>query len=152
MPSGVDSAMARVPSEILDAFFHGQGDVLGDVLADDVELRDVTLPLPITGRDAVVARLAVYDDLLEGSQTEVQTVLVEGDRAAAEWILRGRHRGSLLGEEPTGAEIAVSIAGFFEFEDGRIARLRIYYDAAMLYRQLGVPVNVGGPASPITGG
>ncbi len=62
------------------------------------------------------------------------------DGVWAEFWLLGTHTGPLLGHEPTGREIRVRMAAFFEFEPGGegIVCERVYYDLQSIVSQLGL--------------
>jgi steroid delta-isomerase-like uncharacterized protein len=62
------------------------------------------------------------------------------DSMSFAWRMEGTHSGPLdpPGFAPTGRRIDVDGIDVCDFEDGRVARYRAYYDMAELARQLGV--------------
>lgn len=60
------------------------------------------------------------------------------DAVIVEFELEGTHRGSLLGEEPTGRAFKVRMTAFFLFEKDRLVCERVYGDMATIFAQLGV--------------
>lgn len=65
-------------------------------------------------------------------------MVVEGDRVAARWTVRGTHQGDFMGIPATGREITMAEAGILRFEDGRLVELWRVADELALLRQLGV--------------
>ncbi len=56
-----------------------------------------------------------------------------------EVVIRGTQLGAWRGLPPTGRRVEVPICGVYTFDAGdRLAGERIYYDRAMIFRQLGV--------------
>lgn len=76
------------------------------------------------------------------ARTEITAILVDGNRAAIEFIGRGTHDGTFvtpMGDlPPTGRTVEVQFSGIWEFEGEKIAASRIYYDAATFAKQLGM--------------
>jgi hypothetical protein len=54
--------------------------------------------------------------------------MIDDGSIVSEAQYRGVHRGSLFGEDPTGATIDFPIATFLTFRDGLLAGERFYYD------------------------
>jgi steroid delta-isomerase-like uncharacterized protein len=96
---------------------------------------------PAEGPDGVRARIAVYQDALEG-YWDVQEVLSGGeDRVVVRWIGRGTHTGELMGIPATGATIACDATTIFRITGGKIAEEWTVWDALGLLQQVGaVPV------------
>ena len=78
---------------------------------------------------------------LSDYRCDIETLVVEGERAFARMRFTGRHTGPFLGFAPTGAEIAWSGAALFDTDDGRIRSLWVLGDlaglTALLERQAG---------------
>jgi predicted ester cyclase len=69
---------------------------------------------------------------LSGYRCDIETLVVERDRAFAKMRFTGRHTGPFLGFAPTGAELAWAGAALFETEGGRIRSLWVLGDLAGL--------------------
>jgi len=91
------------------------------------------------GRDAVRAFYAGLLQALPGLRIDVQHTHASDSAVVLEVVIRGQHLGPWRGLPPTGAQIELPLCGIFTFDDAeRLAGERIYYDRAMLLRQLGV--------------
>ncbi len=73
---------------------------------------------------------------LSGYRCEIETLVVEGERAFARMRFTGRHTGRFLGFAPTGAEVAWEGAALFETDAGRIRTLWVLGDLAGLTAKL----------------
>ena len=74
---------------------------------------------------------------------EIESLAETGsDTAAAQWVMLGTNAGSMAGLPPTGRSVRLAGADFFDLRDGRVARVRGYFDSAGVPRQLGLDVIV----------
>jgi steroid delta-isomerase-like uncharacterized protein len=60
------------------------------------------------------------------------------DAVIVEFWLRGTHEGAFRGVPPTGKSFECRCAAFFLFEEDRLVSERVYFDAATIFRQLGL--------------
>jgi steroid delta-isomerase-like uncharacterized protein len=85
-----------------------------------------------------------YSDLFlafaNPSITVEDTVISDGDpaRAVIVWTVKSIHAGNIFGMPGSGKRIERTIAYFFTFRDGRIAKERRVYDFTSMLMQLGV--------------
>lgn len=77
---------------------------------------------------------AAFPDL----RLTVEAQVVEGDRVANHFTLRGTQKGDFQGIPPTGKAVTVTGTNIMRFENGRIAELWGYLDAVGMMQQLGV--------------
>ena len=116
------------------------GAVAEEIVSADYVAHGPQAP-PAAGPDGVRARIAVYQDALDG-YWDVQEVLSAGqDRVVVRWIGRGTHTGELMGIPATGASIACDATTIFRITGGKIAEEWTVWDALGLLQQVGaVPV------------
>jgi predicted ester cyclase len=82
---------------------------------------------------------------------DVENVVVEGDRAIAEFTGRGTHTGTLKG--PTGdlpatqRRVELKCVESYRYRGGKLAEGRVYFDAFSLFTQLGVGAPAQGRAA-----
>jgi steroid delta-isomerase-like uncharacterized protein len=60
------------------------------------------------------------------------------DAVIVEFDLKGTHRGSLRGIEPSGREFTCRTIALFLFEDDRLVCERVYFDLLTILTQLGI--------------
>jgi steroid delta-isomerase-like uncharacterized protein len=119
-----------------------RSEVVDEVIAEDYVSHGPQAP-PAHGRDGVRARVALYQDAVDG-HWDVEEIFSVGDRVIARWIGSGTHRGELMGAEPTGRPISVEAISVFRIEDGVIAEEWTVWDALGLLQQVGaMPAPVG---------
>ncbi len=99
----------------------GQGDAaaIAAHFTDDAVIYDTNVP-PVRGSAAIGQFWVRVREKWGGARWQVDAVLAEGERAAIEWTMTGRHPAR-------GERFAVHGAEWYRFEDGRIAEIRQYW-------------------------
>lgn len=91
--------------------------------------------LDIAGfKDRLTASRAPFPDL----RFEIADVLVDGDRVAVSWLMRGTNTGPLEGRPPTGRAIEARGITIYYLENGRIAGHTQAMDRMAVVQQLGL--------------
>ncbi|SER57791.1 ester cyclase [Natrinema salaciae] len=85
------------------------------VSSEDVEIRDTQ------GREAYKRHLESLTTAFPNLRLEIEDMVAEDDRVAVRFTLRGTQEGRLMGIEPTGRELTLSVIAIYRFEDGKIA-------------------------------
>ncbi len=119
-----------------DELCNGRDDSVADeIIAGDYVSHGPQAP-PAEGPEGVKARIAVYQDALDG-YWDVQEIHSAGDRVVVRWIGRGTHTGELMGVPATGATIAVDAITILRIADEQIAEEWTVWDALGLLQQVG---------------
>ena len=63
--------------------------------------------------------------------------IIDGNKGVAEIVWRGTHRGSMMGQPPTGKSIAVRAVVTLDTDGNKIKRCTHYIDIAGMMTQLG---------------
>ena len=92
------------------------------------------LGLPALSRHARVLWAAFPDARVEQAGAR----LSDGTFVAAPFRLTGTHRGELAGLPPSGREVAVVAVAYCELRHGRLAHIRVLFDAYAAAVALGV--------------
>jgi steroid delta-isomerase-like uncharacterized protein len=91
------------------------------------------------GRDRV---RGLYRMLLDGFpdlHVEVRKVYPADEAVVAEVVLHGTQEQSVLGIPATGRPVQLPMCALFQFgDDGRLAEESVYFDGALLLRQVGL--------------
>lgn len=118
-------------------------------LADDVVVRFPTSPEPILGKEQLRPVWAeVLDTVIPDVKQTVQRIVVEGDTAATELTETGtvvipEEAVASVSLEPGGRPYSLDMVSLYHFDkDGRIDRIRSYWDTADFARQLGIDIAV----------
>lgn len=88
------------------------------------------------GREAVVGLIDYLHTQAFDATPVVQSLVVDGSRAALEAELVGTHAGEFAGIAPTGRSVRLPYAVAYDVESGSITALRIYQSTDALVRQL----------------
>jgi steroid delta-isomerase-like uncharacterized protein len=112
-----------------------RADVADEIVAPGYVSHGPQAP-PAEGPEGVKARVAVYQDSVDGHWT-VDEIFSAGDRVTARWTGTGTHIGELMGLPPTGKPIAVEAISVFRVADGLIAEEWTVWDALGLLQQVG---------------
>jgi steroid delta-isomerase-like uncharacterized protein len=125
--------------EAIAAWNRGDADGATANTVEDVLWRDVALPMPLHGRDALRTALQGYMDAFPDLRVEVTSQTLQGGRLAQEWTATGTHRGELMGIAPTGRASKVYGATVVVFdEDARVIEGSMYWNTLAMMHQLGV--------------
>ena len=120
------------------AFNRGDWDGMLALLADDV-VHDLNQGARETGREAFAAFLSrMHASYREQLRNVVVLASLDGDRAAAEYVVHGEYLASDEGLPPaTGQKYVLPGGAFFDIRDDRIARVTNYYNLQDWIAQVG---------------
>ena len=90
------------------------------------------------GPEQVMAYFKESRTAFPDQRNELISLRHADDAVIVEFDLKGTHKGTLRGFEPTGREFTCRMAAFFLFEDDRLVCERVYFDAATIAGQLGL--------------
>ena len=71
-------------------------------------------------------------------RSDVQHMIAEGDLVAEHFVAHGTHRGSVMGESPTGHDVVLRGVNIFRIADGKIVERWGRLDDLGLLQQLGL--------------
>jgi steroid delta-isomerase-like uncharacterized protein len=95
-----------------------------------------------TGRQLTVeegiANARAWKSAFPDARGVIETMLIDGNRGAAEIVWTGTNTGSLNGMPPTGKPVTMRAVAVIETDGSRITRARHYLDVAGMMAQLGV--------------
>ena len=126
---------------IFDSFNRHDLDQAVTYVTDDFELIDFVAGLTLQGPEGLRQWFQGFLTALPDANAELTNLIDAGDWLFSEHTGRGTHTGPLIspaGEiPPTGRSIEIQVAEVYEMRDGKLARMRAYYDSATMLRQLG---------------
>jgi steroid delta-isomerase-like uncharacterized protein len=116
----------------------------GDVgLVDELFTEDVVAVFPgptvVEGREALKAFVQDHRAAFPDWTESVESIVIEGDRAASRWTSTGTHEGRFMGIPATGRRVEIDEAAFYRLRDGRIAEYHAFPDTMALRAQLTAP-------------
>jgi predicted ester cyclase len=119
------------------AFNQGNLEVVDELVAADSDAHIASWGAPVSrlGLKQMIANLrSAFPDL----RCIVEDEIREGDKFAAYWTMRGTHKGSYFGNQPTGRLIAVQGFIFARTADGQVVETQILIDQIGILQQIGV--------------
>lgn len=134
-----------------DAFNRNDFDWILASVAEDVEVLVVPFGQTFTGRSGFRQFMQGFKTAFPDCNVTVTAQVATEDAVVNESIVRGTHRGPLIssaGEIPaTGRTIEYPLCEVWRINNGKIAMIHNYFDAATVLQQLGVM-----PGAPETAG
>lgn len=136
--SDLQTAAESLLETYYTTFNAGDREAMLALLTEDVahEINQVDVEI---GRDAFRAFLQRMDRCY-AEQVEQLTIFAspDGTRGAAEFYIRGKYLATDEGLPPaTGQTYWLRVGAFFDFRDGRVARVTNYYNLQDWLRQVG---------------
>ena len=108
------------------------------LFTEDVVYEDVTMGVVNRGTAELRAFGEGFFSGFPDVTFELRSSFANGASGAAEWVMRGTHKGDLPGMPATGKRVEVRGASIFEFAGDRIRRCSDYFDMATFLKQLGL--------------
>jgi steroid delta-isomerase-like uncharacterized protein len=134
--SANDDRRARIRQAWVASWDRGDVDALDGLLSPDY--RRVGSRGEVHGlaefKSSILSTRSAFPDLL----TEIDEIVVEGDRAAVRWHSSGSHQANFLDVPATQRSVAVSGATFARFENDRIVEEFVTWDPRSLLTALGI--------------
>ena len=116
----------------------------GDLTAVDRYLdpefinHDPPLPGSPDGPEGMRQAAELFRQAFPDWRSDVQHVIAEGDLLVEHFIAHGTHRGSVMGEKPTGQHVVLRGINIFRIVDGKIVERWGRLDDLGLMQQLGL--------------
>jgi len=129
------------PQHLVERFYSEVWDradesVAREILAKNFRFRGSLGPEKV-GVDGFIDYLRAVHTSLADFRCVIQSLLVAEQRAAAQMLFDGIHRGDLFGVPATGARLEWAGAAFFDTSDSKITALWVLGDVDAVKRQLG---------------
>ena len=137
-PDRIASRMQLVERHVAFENVHDLDGVLS-TFGPDARYEDTPWNDTRIGRDQVRAYYADIMHAVPDLQIDVKHCHVTGENIVLEVVIRGHQQASWRGLPATGRRVEVPLCGIYSFDDAdRLRGERIYYDRALVLRQLGV--------------
>jgi steroid delta-isomerase-like uncharacterized protein len=129
-----DSLIRRIFEE---AFNQGNLAVVDELLSLD-HLTHNTFGGAPNGPQGLKWLIAMFRTAFPDLKCTIEDEIREGDKFSAHWTMRGTHKGSFLGNPPTGRPVTVQGIIFARAENGRMVEDWILTDQLGILQQLGL--------------
>ena len=127
--------IARLYSEVWN---EGDGDVLAEIVSEDVSHRGNIVPDGLKGRDGYARFLESVLSGFPDTTVELITTIGDAESAASRWVAHGTHTQPYMDIEPTGKRVSTNGVTIASVENGQITEIWDLYDTFGLLTQLGV--------------
>jgi steroid delta-isomerase-like uncharacterized protein len=108
--------------------------ILDEVVTTDYVMRDPSGDL--NGREALRQFVGMMFDGMPDFRMSLDDMIVEGDRLAYQFTIRGTHTAELMGFAPTGRQVQVGVTSIARFKDGKLAEETQTWDFHGFLQQL----------------
>ncbi|MEO6587684.1 MAG: ester cyclase [Pyrinomonadaceae bacterium] len=95
---------------------------------------------PSVGKEQIRIDTAEFFRDFPDAWSQVENIILDGDRAAWEWIGGGTFSGEFYGDKPTGKSFEIRGCGFFQFKNEKIILQRGYWDKISWFAQIGLEI------------
>ena len=99
---------------------------------------DPPLPGAPDGPEGLRQVAALFRHAFPDWRSDVEHMIAEGDLVAEHFVAHGTHRGSVMGESPTGHDVVLRGVNIFRITDGKIVERWGRLDDLGLLQQLGL--------------
>jgi steroid delta-isomerase-like uncharacterized protein len=129
----------QLVEEFISALFtHGDLTAVDRYLDPDCIDHDPPLPGVPDRPEGLRQVAALFRQPFPDWRSDVQHMIAEGDLVVEHFMAHGTHRGSVMGESPTGHDVVLRGVNIFRITDGKIVERWGRLDDLGLLQQLGL--------------
>jgi steroid delta-isomerase-like uncharacterized protein len=152
---GASAENAKLARRIYDLWNERAFDQVAKMAADNVECVHVPFNATFRGQDGYREFQQGWATAFPDARIEITRIIADDKGAVVEFTGRGTHTGPLSGPmgtiPATGRRGELALCDVLEIEQGKVRRVRSYFDSATLMRQLGLMPGEGTSAQGIGG-
>ena len=120
-----------------EAFNQGNLAILDELVAPKSISHHLSWGTP-TNRIGLKQLIAMFRTAFPDLNCTVQDEIIQGDKVAAHWTMRGTHKGLFLGNSPTSKSISVRGLIYARIENDQVIENYILIDQMGILQQLGL--------------
>lgn len=109
----------------------------GELISTNAKFYVPGQPEPLSGPGGYLAIIGMMRSGFSDIQWSLEDSVVEENKVAARFIMRGTHNGAFFGVPPTGKAIKVQAINFYLFSNGQIVEEYGQPDMLELLQQIG---------------
>jgi steroid delta-isomerase-like uncharacterized protein len=129
----------QIVEEFISALFtNGDLTAVDRYLDPDFVNHDPPLPDAPDGPEGMRQAAEVFRQAFPDWRSDVRHMIAEDDLVAEHFVAHGTHRGSVMGESPTGQEVPLHGVNIFRIANGKIVERWGRLDDLGLLRQVGL--------------
>jgi steroid delta-isomerase-like uncharacterized protein len=131
----------EIVRQLYAAFNSGEIDRAAALVTDDVEVTTVAFGTVDRGKNAYKTWLSNWKNAMPDCTLTLKHQCASGDQVYSEFHAVGTHRGTLRtpnGDlKPTGKKLELDVVEAWDVRDGKLSRLRAYFDGLNMMRTFG---------------
>lgn len=131
----------KLSRAFLLAYNMGDPDKIDDAVTDDFVAHHTAAPDDIRGAEAYKQRIRDINAGFSDFHMDQETMLVDGDMAAAHYRWTGTHDGEFMGIPATHRIVDTTSMTLIRMADGKVDEMWVYADTPGLMEQLGVEMD-----------
>jgi steroid delta-isomerase-like uncharacterized protein len=134
-PEQNEALVSRYFNEVMN---QGKLEVIDEIMAPNFAFSIPTLPEPIRGPEGMKQFVTGLRTGFPDIHFTVERHIVDGNKAAARWIITGTHLGPFLGVPPSGHKVKDQGIDIFHIANGKIVNIWVNENDLGLLQQMGV--------------
>ena len=131
---GNQAILRRYAKEVWE---EGNLPAIENYIASHYVRHDPGLPAEVRGPDGIRQLVPLYRAAFPDINFTADVLFGVDDMVAVRWLVRGTHRGELMGIPATGRPLSITAIELFRFEGGKIAEQWVLVDNLSMLQQLG---------------
>lgn len=122
----------------VEAFNRGDWEAVDRLFAADYLDHDPSRAGLPPGPEGVKQAWSVFRAAFPDLRGAIEDMIAEGDKVVVRGVVRGTHRGELMGVPPTGKQVTVTLIDINRIEGGKLVERWAEQDNLGMMQQLGV--------------
>lgn len=127
----------RVMARFLDFINTADEAMASELVSSEAVFHVPGRPEPVRGPAGYLEIIAMMRGGFPDIQWTLEELIVEGDKVAARFTMRGTHKGVFFGIPPTGRKISVQAMNIYHLSQGKIVEEHGQPDLLSLMQQIG---------------
>ncbi len=136
-----EKMISMVKRYMEDLYCKWQYSIIDEIIHPECMIETVSLfgaAKWLRGKEGARARVEMSRQAFPDADWSANDYIVEDNKVAVHWRLKGTHRGAFFGIEATFNPIDVNGVSIFHFRDGLICQIRQYMDSMQVVNQLNI--------------
>ena len=125
--------------QIEEVWNKGNLEIIPEVISTDFSMMDLS-GVELKGPEGFSQMVTFWRSMFPDLRFTIVDMVAEGDKVAAHVTYTGTFTGPFGDIEPTGKQVNITEAIFFEFKDGKVIGQTNFIDFLSFYQQSGIPI------------
>ena len=136
---GIEENKVSLQRQVDEVWNKGNLEVLPEIVSPDYSFLDYT-GIELKGVEGFGQTVLMWRSVFPDIHFSIVDVVAEGDKVAAHITYTGTFTGQFGDIEPTGKQVNITEAIFYEFKDGKVIGQTNFIDFLSFYQQSGIPI------------